>query len=352
MPFGEVASSAWIDVRVRCLKSDRVPVSTTLPRRMMLTRSHRASTSDRMWLDSSTVRSRWRSSSMHCRNTSSISGSRPDVGSSRISNSTSLARAATKATFCRLPLEYVRPFFVGSRSNRRNRSSRFFTSTPPRSRPSRSITSPPVRFGQRFTSPGTYASRRCSWTASRQGSPPSRVAVPASARSRPSRTRIVVDFPAPFGPRNPWTSPVETSRSRPSRAWVVPKDLCSPETDIADVMFQTLHCLQKFVNVPNTSLTSQVRPVPEGADVAVSTEPTTDPYDDRAVAVERVVERFAGVLVDAGWPLMPARIFAALLFDDDGRMTAAELADQLHISPAGISGAIRFLTQVNLASRE
>jgi len=86
--------------------------------------------------------------------------------------------------------------------------------------------------------------------------------------------------------------------------------------------------------------------------VAVSTEPTTDPDDDRAVAVERVVERFAGVLVDAGWPLMPARIFAALLFDDDGRMTAAELADQLHISPAGISGAIRFLTQVNLASRE
>ena len=69
-------------------------------------------------------------------------------------------------------------------------------------------------------------------------------------------------------------------------------------------------------------------------------------------AVQRFVERFAAVLVEAGWPRMPARIFAALLFDGDGRMTAAELADQLHVSPAGISGAIRFLTQAQLAGRE
>ena len=38
-------------------------------------------------------------------NTASISGSSPEVGSSRTSSSTSEASAATSATFCRLPLE-------------------------------------------------------------------------------------------------------------------------------------------------------------------------------------------------------------------------------------------------------
>ncbi len=34
--------------------------------------------------------------------------------------------------------------------------------------------------------------------------------------------RIAVDFPAPFGPRNPWTCPRCTSRSSPSKARVRP----------------------------------------------------------------------------------------------------------------------------------
>jgi len=38
---------------------------------------------------------------------------------------------------------------------------------------------------------------------------------------------MVVDFPAPFGPRKPCTWPVCTSRSRPSRATVDPKDFAS-----------------------------------------------------------------------------------------------------------------------------
>ena len=58
-----------------------------------------ASTSARMWLASRTVLPFWRSSSIHLRNSASISGSRPAVGSSRINSSTSPARAATKATF-------------------------------------------------------------------------------------------------------------------------------------------------------------------------------------------------------------------------------------------------------------
>ena len=49
---------------------------------------------------------------------------------------------------------------------------------------------------------------------------------------------------------------------------------------------------------------------------------------------------------------MPARVFAALLATDSGRLTAAQLADLLHVSPAAISGAVSYLVQVNLASRE
>ena len=50
------ASSAVTDVRVRWRSSASEPVSTVLPLRMMLTRSHSASTSLRMWLESRTVR--------------------------------------------------------------------------------------------------------------------------------------------------------------------------------------------------------------------------------------------------------------------------------------------------------
>jgi DNA-binding transcriptional regulator GbsR (MarR family) len=64
------------------------------------------------------------------------------------------------------------------------------------------------------------------------------------------------------------------------------------------------------------------------------------------------VERFASVLTESGFPRMPARVFAALLATDSGRLTAAELAARLHVSPAAISGAVSYLVQVNLASRE
>jgi hypothetical protein len=42
-------------------------------------------------------------------------------------------------------------------------------------------------------------------------------------------------------------------------------------------------------------------------------------------------------------PRMPARVFAAVLVAEDGRRTAAELADQLGVSPAAISGAVPIL---------
>jgi DNA-binding transcriptional regulator GbsR (MarR family) len=69
-------------------------------------------------------------------------------------------------------------------------------------------------------------------------------------------------------------------------------------------------------------------------------------------AVLRFIERFASVLEEAGFARMPARVFVALLATDTGRLTAAELARLLQVSPAAISGAVRLLFQLNLASRE
>jgi DNA-binding transcriptional regulator GbsR (MarR family) len=69
-------------------------------------------------------------------------------------------------------------------------------------------------------------------------------------------------------------------------------------------------------------------------------------------AVLRFIERFASGLIDAGMPRMPSRVFVALLASDSGRMTAAELAEELRVSPAAISGAVRYLTQVNVLARE
>jgi DNA-binding transcriptional regulator GbsR (MarR family) len=68
-------------------------------------------------------------------------------------------------------------------------------------------------------------------------------------------------------------------------------------------------------------------------------------------AVVRFVEHFAQLLVEGGMARMPARVFARLLVSDEGRLTAAELAELLHASPAAISGAIRYLEQVDLATR-
>src|SRR5215471_9893811 len=63
------------------------------------------------------------------------------------------------------------------------------------------------------------------------------------------------------------------------------------------------------------------------------------------------VERFAAVLVAAGFPPMPARIFVALLVTDSGRLSAAELAEMLRISPAAVSGAVRYLIQLGLVHK-
>jgi DNA-binding transcriptional regulator GbsR (MarR family) len=81
--------------------------------------------------------------------------------------------------------------------------------------------------------------------------------------------------------------------------------------------------------------------------------PTTqvvDPVHDPAFV--DVVEHLGGALGDAGIARLPARVFAALLATEDGRMTASDLSALLGVSPAGVSGAVRYLTQVRMIRRE
>ena len=49
---------------------------------------------------------------------------------------------------------------------------------------------------------------------------------------------------------------------------------------------------------------------------------------------------------------MPARVFAALLFCDAGGLTSAELTELRSVSPAAISGAVRYLSQLGFISRD
>ena len=68
--------------------------------------------------------------------------------------------------------------------------------------------------------------------------------------------------------------------------------------------------------------------------------------------LEQAVERLGHVLEDSGVPRMPARVFAYILAEDRDRYTAGELADGLQVSPAAISGAVRYLTQTRLVVKE
>ena len=80
-----------------------------------------------------------------------------------------------------------------------------------------------------------------------------------------------------------------------------------------------------------------------------STAPEPVPHDP---ALTDVVEHLGGALADAGIARLPARVYAALLTTDDGRLTASQLASLLGVSPAGVSGAVRYLTQVRMIRRE
>lgn len=69
-------------------------------------------------------------------------------------------------------------------------------------------------------------------------------------------------------------------------------------------------------------------------------------------AARRLVERLALVFADWGFPRMAGRVLFALMAADEPGLTATELAARLDASPAAISGAVRYLSQLEMIQRE
>ncbi|CAL9507957.1 MULTISPECIES: GbsR/MarR family transcriptional regulator [Streptomyces] len=79
------------------------------------------------------------------------------------------------------------------------------------------------------------------------------------------------------------------------------------------------------------------------------TDPELREYEKR---ISPFVERFAADLTEAGMQRMAARVFACLLASEDGALTSAQLSERLQASPAAISGAVRYLSQAGMISRQ
>lgn len=69
-------------------------------------------------------------------------------------------------------------------------------------------------------------------------------------------------------------------------------------------------------------------------------------------AARHFIEQMAMLFADWGFPRMSARVLITLMAAEERGLTAGELADRLAASPAAISGAVRYLAQVGLVTRE
>jgi len=68
--------------------------------------------------------------------------------------------------------------------------------------------------------------------------------------------------------------------------------------------------------------------------------------------LHQAVDELTAVLVQSGMPRMAARVFAYALAEDSDRYTAADFAEGLQISPAAVSGAVRYLVSGRLLFKE
>ncbi|MFH8680722.1 helix-turn-helix domain-containing protein [Streptomyces lydicus] len=69
-------------------------------------------------------------------------------------------------------------------------------------------------------------------------------------------------------------------------------------------------------------------------------------------AVRAYEETLTTVFMQSGTPKMMARVLAGLFVSDAGSLTASELVERLHVSPASISKAVAFLEEQGLVRRE
>lgn len=67
--------------------------------------------------------------------------------------------------------------------------------------------------------------------------------------------------------------------------------------------------------------------------------------------VRRYVEHMSMMLAEWGFPRMAARVMMLLTGAEEEALTAGELAERLRVSPAAISGAVRYLIQLGIVDR-
>jgi predicted transcriptional regulator len=75
-------------------------------------------------------------------------------------------------------------------------------------------------------------------------------------------------------------------------------------------------------------------------------------YERDEVALRKFVEHMAMTLNDMGFPRMPSRVLITLMAADEEALAAGELAERLEVSPAAISGAVRYLLGLGMIVRE
>ncbi|WP_269756647.1 GbsR/MarR family transcriptional regulator [Amycolatopsis aidingensis] len=81
-------------------------------------------------------------------------------------------------------------------------------------------------------------------------------------------------------------------------------------------------------------------------------QPLPDTRGRDPEVVREFVDRFAGLLAQAGLPRMAARVLACLVSTDAGALTAAELVRRLRVSPASVSKAVGYLEGLEIIRRE
>ncbi|MFI9509628.1 helix-turn-helix domain-containing protein [Nocardia sp. NPDC052566] len=80
--------------------------------------------------------------------------------------------------------------------------------------------------------------------------------------------------------------------------------------------------------------------------------PAPESAERDTAAVYELAEQLAALLVRMGLPRTASRVFARLSVTDADSLTATELAQALNVSPATISKAVGYLTEIGILLRE
>lgn len=67
--------------------------------------------------------------------------------------------------------------------------------------------------------------------------------------------------------------------------------------------------------------------------------------------LQAYAEKLAAVFAAAGFPRMAARVLITLMLSTDAALTAVELQERLGISPAAVSGAVKYLETLGMVRR-